>query len=85
MRSLSVRACNLSILEYEQLSLMPDIRAIQKQEELETAVDSIRSRFGHDAVRRGILLTDRRLSALNPKEDHIVHPERFFRPDPFGE
>lgn len=85
VRSLSVRACNLSILEYEQLSLMPDIRAIQKQEELETAVDSIRSRFGHDAVRRGILLTDRRLSALNPKEDHIVHPERFFRPDPFGE
>ena len=32
VRSLSVRACRLSVRENEQLSLMPDVAAIQKQE-----------------------------------------------------
>lgn len=77
VRSLSVRACRLSLNENEQLSLLPDVAAIQKQEELESAVDALRGRFGHFAVRRGLLLTDRQLSNLNPKDDHIIHPESF--------
>lgn len=79
VRSLSVRACNLSLNEYEQLSLLPEISAIQKQEMAEHAVDSIRNRFGHFSVQRGIWLTDKQLSSLNPKEDHIIHPESFFK------
>lgn len=77
VRSLSVRACHLSLNENEQLSLLPDVAAIQKQEELESAVDALRGRFGHFAVRRGLLLTDRQLSNLNPKDDHIIHPQSF--------
>lgn len=79
VRSLSVRACRLSLNENEQLSLLPDVASIQKQEELESAVDALRGRFGHFAVRRGLLLTDRQLSNLNPKDDHIIHPESFFK------
>ncbi len=79
VRSLSVRACRLSISENEQLSLLPDVAAIQKQEELESAVDALRGRFGPFSIRRGILLADRQLSGLNPKDDHIIHPESFFK------
>ena len=79
VRSLSVRACRLSVQENEQLSLLPDVAAIQKQEELESAVDALRSRFGPFSVRRGILLADRQLSDLNPKDDHVIHPESFFK------
>lgn len=79
VRSLSVRACQLSLIENEQLSLLPDISAIQKQETIERAIDNIRSRFGHFSVQRGILLTDRQLSSLNPREDHVIHPESFFK------
>lgn len=79
VRSLSVRACQLSVREHEQLSLLPDVATIQKQEELESAVDTLRGRFGPFAVRRGLLLTDRRLSDLNPKDDHVIHPESFFK------
>ena len=79
VRSLSVRACRLSVRENEQLSLMPDVAAIQKQEELERAVDALRNRFGHFSVQRGLLLTDLQLSSLNPKDDHVIHPESFFK------
>lgn len=79
VRSLSVRACRLSLSENEQLSLLPDVAAIQKQEELESAVDALRGRFGPFSVRRGLLLTDRQLSGINPKDDHIIHPESFFK------
>lgn len=79
VRSLSVCACKLSVLENEQLSLLPEISSIQKQEAIDSVIDNIRSRFGHFSVQRGIMLCDKRLSALNPKEDHIIHPESFFK------
>jgi DNA polymerase-4 len=53
--------------------LLPDVAAIQKQE----ALESVRSRLRHFSVQRELMI-DRRLSSLNPKEDHIIHPERFF-------
>lgn len=79
VRSLSVRACNLCLRENEQLSFLPEIAAIQKQEELERSVDAIRSRFGHFSIQRGIQLSDKQLSDFSPKDDHIIHPESFFK------
>ena len=67
------------LFKREKLSLLPDVAAIQKQEELESAVDALRGRFGPFSVRRGLLLTDRQLSGINPKDDHIIHPESFFK------
>lgn len=79
VRSLSVRACNLTLNENEQLSFLPEIANIQKQEALESAADDIRKRFGYFSVRNGPLFSDKHLSSLNPKDDHIIHPESFFK------
>lgn len=79
VRSLSVRACQLKQQDYEQLSFLPDIAALQRQERLEQALDSIRSRFGTFSVRRGLMLTDPALSTLDPKNDHLIHPESYLK------
>ena len=79
VRGLSVRALNLEFRENEQLSLLPEISLLQKQEQLESALDSIRNRFGPFSVRRGVMLSDPQLSALDPKNDHIIYPESFLR------
>ena len=78
VRSLSVRACDLELVDFMQLSLLPEARRLEKQEELESVVDGLRSRFGHFSVQRGIMLTDRKLSDLDPKGEHIIHPMSFF-------
>lgn len=77
VRSLGVRATNLVLLDHVQLSIYPDVVKAQNQEMLEKAVDGIRRRFGHFSVQRGVMLTDTVLSALNPQEDHIIHPVGF--------
>lgn len=78
VRSLGVRACNLTACESEQLSFLPEISAIQTHEAIEQAVYQIRNRFGHSAIQRGVLLTDKGLSSLSPKDDHMIHPESFY-------
>lgn len=78
VRSLGVRAANLLLLDAVQLSLYPDVAKVQGRERLEEAVDEIRSRFGHYALQRGIMLTDRQL-AINPIDDHVIHPIGFLQ------
>lgn len=78
IRSLSVRACDLEPIDHVQLSLLPDISQLQKQEELEATMDNLRNRFGHFSVQKGLMLTDKELSGLDPKNDHIIHPMSFF-------
>lgn len=77
IRSIGVRACDLLTNDIRQLSIFPDSARIQKQEELEKAVDSIRSRFGHFVIQRGVMMTDKQLSSENPKDDHTIHPIAF--------
>lgn len=79
VRSLSVRACQLSVMGNEQLSLFPEEFKLQKLERLDKAVDTLRERYGYFSVQRGIMLTDRELSNLDPKRDHIIHPVGFLR------
>ncbi len=77
IRSIGIKACNLTVEEDMQLSIMPDVARMQKQDTLEHTIDSIRSRFGHFSVQRGIMLTDKNLSNLDPKNDHVIHPVSF--------
>lgn len=79
IRSLGVRACALVPEENLQLSFLPEGRAPARLDALERSVDQLRRRFGYTAVRRGIMLTDPALSAVNPKEDHVIHPVGFFK------
>lgn len=74
VRSVGLRACNLSVQEIQQLSFLPDVQLEQRKERLERTVDSIRGRYGHFIIQRGIMLADKKLSALDPKNDHIIHP-----------
>ena len=78
IRSLSVRACDLESIGFIQLSLLPDIAQIQKQERLEATVDNLRSRFGFFCIRKGIMLLDQKLSDFDPKNDHIIYPVGYF-------
>lgn len=39
---------------------------------------NLRNRFGHFTVQKGLMLTDRELSNLDPKNEHIIHPMSFF-------
>lgn len=77
IRSLSVRACDISLCSQIQASLYEEVRASQRQDDLEHTVDDIRRRFGHFSIQRGIAFTDRTLSRLDPKNDHVIHPVGF--------
>lgn len=79
IRSLGLRACDLSVQEVRQTSLFQAEAKSQKLERLERAVDSVRGRFGHFAIRRGIMLTDTNLSNLDPVKDHTIHPVGFLK------
>lgn len=78
IRSLCVRATDLSLPGYEQLTFLPDIARLQRAESVEATVDSLRRRFGADIVRRGILLTDPSISGFHLRDEHTVHSDGFF-------
>lgn len=77
IRSIGIRGCNLIYEKDIQLSLYPTIARTQKQEQLDIALDKIRSRYGHFSVQRGIMLMDKDLSDLDARGDHVIHPVGF--------
>jgi len=79
IRSIGVRASDLRAETLGiQLSMLDDERRRLRLERLEYTVDDIRRRFGHDSVQRAMLLADRPLGGINPKEDHVIHPVGYF-------
>jgi DNA polymerase-4 len=79
IRSIGVRACELSEEKDVQLSFLPEIKKMQTQHNLECVIDDIRSRYGHHSIQRAIMLKDKELSDIDPKSDHTIHPISFFR------
>ncbi|MDD2441681.1 MAG: DNA polymerase IV [Clostridiaceae bacterium] len=78
IRSLGVRGCDLvTANRLEQLALFEDPGAYGRQKELEKTIDEIRRRFGYFSIQRGLMLSDRKLSGFNPKEEHVIHPVSF--------
>lgn len=77
VRSLCVRACSLSDINFRQISFLEHYQRSEKILKIEKAVDSIRCRFGHDSITKGIIMTNSKLSGINPKEEHIIHPVSF--------
>ena len=71
IRSLSVRACDLQLPQTEQMSFLSDISAVQKQEQLEETVDTLRRRFGQFSLRRGIMFSDTALSKFDLRQNPI--------------
>ncbi len=78
IRSLGIRASALQNDRFRQLSFLPEQLRAAKIDRIENAVDSLRNRFGYFCVQRGVMLTDKKLSALDAKSEHVIHPESFF-------
>ncbi len=57
LRSIGVSACGISEDSYEQMSLAPLYLKTIRREALESATDSIRAKYGSQAIERGIMLT----------------------------
>lgn len=74
LRSIGVRACNLISDNYMQFSILPEQVQLQRIDDMEVTIDWLRSRFGHFIIQRGVMLSDKKLSNLNPKGDHTIHP-----------
>lgn len=77
IRSLGVSVSDFDIT-YEQFDFEKTVENREKQERLETAVDSLRRRFGNYCIGRACQLKDTELSKFNPHEEHIIHPVGFF-------
>ncbi|HBT64555.1 MAG TPA: DNA polymerase IV [Ruminococcaceae bacterium] len=82
VRSLGVRARNLMPRRYEQISILPSIQQAQRHEAIEEVLDGLRGRFGDKIIQRGIMLSDKTLSALDPQTNYpnlvlsSVHSQR---------
>ena len=80
----NIRSLGVSVTDFEvsssahQASIFVSEEEIIKNEQLDSALDIIKNRFGNCAVKPAKLMFDRELSGFNPKEDHIVHPVGYF-------
>ena len=79
IRSLGVKARQLTFDEYPQLSFLPEYQEEQEQEEIEYVIDHIRKRYGHFSIQLCHMLSDLQLSQLSPKEEHVIFPVSYFR------
>lgn len=70
IRSIGVTVSDLSTADSSrQLNMF--LQQEEKAETLEITIDSIRQRFGHDAIKRATVYVDERLTDMNPKEDNV--------------
>ena len=79
LRSIGVRGAGLvEATAGTQLSLYPEETRRDKWERIDAAVDRLRLRSGYRSIQRARLLTDPLLGAINPKDNHTVHPIGYF-------
>ena len=80
LRSIGVKASDL-VSEHDILQL--DIFMAYDDEEkslnLEKTIETIRQRYGFSSVQRALMLRDTELSGFNPKADHVIFPEAYFK------
>ena len=79
LRSIGVRGAGLvEATAGTQLSLYPEEPRRDKWERIDAAVDRLRQRYGYRSIQRARLFTDPLLGAINPKDNHTVHPIGYF-------
>ena len=79
LRSIGVRGAGLvEATAGTQLSLYPEETHRDKWERIDAAVDRLRQRYGYRSIQRARLFADPLLGAINPKDDHTVHPVGYF-------
>ncbi len=78
LRNIGVRAIKLCEDVGSQCSLYPEERVSRRWAKLENTVEMLRDTYGRDSLVRGVFISNRALSRINPREDHTVHPVGFF-------
>ena len=80
LRSIGIKATDLIVeRNLEQINLFEDPFLKQKKMNLEVTIEKIRERYGFQAVQRCLMLQDTLLSGFNPKQDHVIFPESYFK------
>ena len=79
-----VRGVGVSVSGFErgneQLDLFSYFGKEEKSERLDETLDRIRKKYGNNIIQRAVIKKDKRLSELDVKGEHVVHPENFFGP-----
>jgi DNA polymerase-4 len=80
LRSIGIKASQLVHEEsLTQNSLFTPYEEIQKNLSLEKTIEHIRERYGFSSIQRCLMLSDPQLSGFNPKQDHVIFPEAYFK------
>jgi DNA polymerase-4 len=75
LRKIGVRGTNLVSMDApRQLSVYESTEQLIEKEDLERAVNTLRSRYGNKIIQRAVMLTDTGLSSVDAKRDHTIHP-----------
>ena len=79
MRAVGVRISNLTKGQI-QYDFFDSVQVLEKRQKLERTIENLRGRFGYNIIRRGNILSNEKLSLLNPESEiHIIHPVGFFK------
>lgn len=77
-----VRGLGVSVSDFlpgdEQLDLFGDYSLYEKNDRLEKTVDKLRNKYGHGIIQLATIKKDERLSSLDIKGEHTIHPRGFF-------
>ncbi len=78
MKGRPIRALGVSVSEFseaEQLDLFGRTEREDKLDRADEAVAKIREKYGNRAIKRATVMQDTRLSDLDIKGGHVIHPE----------
>jgi DNA polymerase-4 len=79
LRKIGVRGCDLiSDASPRQTTVFEDAEKMAGKEDLERAINILRSRYGNKCIQRAIMYTDSVLSGVDAKKDHTIHPTGVF-------
>lgn len=79
LRSMGINCSSLATDDMPvQTDLFGQVLQREKEHDLAKAIDGIRRRWGHQVIQRGVVMADRTFAAVNPKEEHLIHPVSFF-------
>lgn len=80
IRSMGVRAMSLVPTTTPiQVDLFTDENKRIKLRSLEKTLDTLKSRYGNNAVRRGLTIGDNLMSTMDIKKDNVIHPIGYFQ------
>lgn len=80
LRSIGIKASDLSSEHtLRQLDLFEPFDKQEKALNLEKTIEHIRTRYGFNSIQRALMLSDTLLSGFDPKNDHVIFPEAYFK------